>query len=171
MHRMCTSCAQDVHRIHHDSTEFSLSNMTNFCNERFCIFVIQRGSCGILDSDHSDVEIGNGRKGNIRKIEGSSSRTALRATINDLHWNGSMAVATIPSTLNSEALATVLPIVPDVRVWAVASCCEDHVWWDLVRIEAKTSRGKKWGCVEWCLPCGRCDQLRELQDQECRCYQ
>jgi len=54
-----------------------------------------------------------------------------------------MAVATIPLALNIEALATVSPVVPDVGVRAVASCCEDLICWELVGVVAKTSRGYK----------------------------
>ncbi len=52
-----------------------------------------------------------------------------------------MAVATIPLALNVEELATVSPVVPDVGARAVASCCEEAVCWELVGVEAKTSRG------------------------------
>lgn len=102
----------------------------------------------ILDGDDSNVWISNGSKRLRRKVEGSSSAAAIRATIHNFDGNGTASTTAVAHALNLEGLATVFAVVPDVGAGAVASCCEVHVCRELTLIVAITGRGNIWCGIE-----------------------
>lgn len=120
--------------------------MADFSNElllcpRHGILSVMWGSKTISDSDDTNIRISDGRKCLVGKVEGSASSAAVGAPINNFDGDGSTSAAPITLALNSELLATVVPIIPYVGTGAVASSCDEHVIWELALVVAKTGRG------------------------------
>ena len=99
------------------------------------------GSSLVADSDDTHIGIGYGGEGLKGQVEGSPPFAAVGAMIHNFHGDGSSSSAAIALALDCEVLATVVSVVPDVRIFAVASSCDEIVWWERACVVAITGRG------------------------------
>ena len=99
------------------------------------------GSSAVQDGDDTHIGISYGGEGLQGQVEGSPSFAAVGAMIHKFHGDGSSSSAAIALALDCEVLATVVSVVPEVRIFAVASSCDEIIWWENACVVAITGRG------------------------------